>query len=113
LHGSRIRHGEKSNLKEPSGDPNELWSFGKENFEILKKLVFLRENLRPYIKRYMDEASDTGHPVLRPMFFEFPDDEVCYTLDEQYMFGSEIIFAPVVNQGQKTKRFYVPDGEWI
>lgn len=113
LHGSRIRHGERSNLKEPSGDPNELWSFGEENFEILKKLVFLRENLRPYIKRYMDEASKTGHPILRPMFFEYPDDEVCYTLDEQYMFGAEIIFAPVVNQGQKTKRFYVPDGEWI
>lgn len=113
LHGSRIRHGEKSNLKEPSGDPNEIWSFGEENFEILKNLIKLRENLRPYIKRHMHIASKKGYSIIRPMFFEFPNDDVCYTLDEQYMFGDDIIFAPVVNQGQKIKKFYIPDGEWI
>lgn len=113
LHGTRIRHIEKSDLKEPSGDPNEIWSFGEENFEILKELVMLREKLRPYIKEQMGIASEKGYPVVRPMFFEYPEDEICYTLDEQYMFGDDIIFAPVVNQGQKVKRFYVPKGEWI
>lgn len=112
LHGSRIRHGEKSDLKEPSGDPNEIWSFGDENFEILKDLIQLRENLRPYIKKNMHTASQKGYPIIRPMFFEYPDDQVCYTLDEQYMFGDDIIFAPVVNQGQTVKSFYIPDGEW-
>ncbi len=58
LHGNRNRHGEKSNLKEPSGDPNELWSFGERIFEILKKLVFLRERLRPYIEHHMKIASE-------------------------------------------------------
>ena len=113
LHGTRVRHIEKSILKEPSGDPNEIWSFGEENFEILKNLIMLRENLRPYIKEQMNIASEKGYPIVRPMFFEYPDDEICYTLDEQYMFGDDIIFAPVVNQGQKIKKFYVPQGEWV
>lgn len=45
-------------------------------------------------------------PVMRPMFFEYPDDEMCYTLDSQYMFGDDIIFAPIVEQGQTVKTVY-------
>lgn len=113
LHGNRNRHGESSGLKEASGDPNELWSFGDENFEILKKLVALRERLRPYIKKHMDVASQKGYPIMRPMFFEFPEDEICYHTGEQFMFGDDIIFAPVVEEGQSVKKFYIPDGEWV
>lgn len=114
LHGSRIRHGEKTpGLLEPSGDPNEIWSFGERNFEILKDLILLREKLRPYIKQQMDIASEKGYPVMRPMFFHYPDDEACYTLDSQYFFGDDIIFAPIVNKGQTEKEVYIPDGEWI
>ena len=114
LHGSRNRHFEPTpGLKEPSGDPNEIWSFGEKNFEILKKLIFIREKLRPYIITQMDIASEQGYPVMRPMFFEYPEDEICYSLDSQYMFGSDIIFAPIVNKGQTVKTVYIPDGEWI
>ena len=114
LHGSRIRHFEPTpGLKEPSGDPNEIWSFGEESFEILKKLILIRERLRPYIQKQTDIASEKGYPLMRPMFFEYPEDEICYTLDSQYMFGDDIIFAPVVNQGQTVKNVYIPDGEWI
>ncbi len=63
LHGSRNRHGERTaGLLEPSGDPNEIWSFGERNFEILKNLILLREKLRPYIKSQMDIASEKGIP---------------------------------------------------
>ena len=114
LHGSRIRHAErKRDLKEPTGDPNEIWSFGERNFHILKELIFLRERLRPYIERHMRIASEKGYPVMRPMFFDFPDDAVCRTLDEQYMFGDDILFAPIVNRGQTEKTVYLPEGEWI
>jgi len=114
LHGSRNRHFEPTpGLKEPSGDPNEIWSFGEKNFEILKNLIFIREKLKPYIITQMDIASEQGYPVMRPMFFEYPDDETCYALDSQYMFGDDIIFAPIVEQGQTKKSVYIPDGEWI
>jgi len=114
LHGSRIRHFEATpGLLEPSGDPNEIWSFGERNFEILKNLIFIREKLRPYIQKQMNIASEQGYPVMRPMFFEYPDDEKCYKSDSQYMFGDDIIFAPIVEQGQTKKSVYIPDGEWI
>lgn len=113
LHGNRNRHGESSGLKESSGDPNEIWSFGEENFPILKELVLLRERLRPYIEEQFETSSTLGYPVMRPMFFEYPDDEICYSLDNQYFFGDDIIFAPIVNKGQTEKEVYIPDGEWI
>lgn len=114
LHGSRIRHFEPTpGLKEPSGDPNEIWSFGEENFTVLKDLILLRERLRPYIHKQMETASEKGWPVMRPMFFHAPEDEMCYTLDSQYYFGDDIIFAPVTEQGQTEKTVYLPDGEWI
>jgi alpha-D-xyloside xylohydrolase len=113
LHGSRIRHGEATNIIEPSGDPNEIWCFGEDNFEILRKLILLREKLRPYIYEQMKIASEKGYPVMRPMFFEHPEDEICYTLGDQYYFGEDIIFAPIVKQGQTERKVYVPEGEWI
>lgn len=113
LHGNRNLHGEKHNVKEPSGDPNEIWSFGERNFKILKELILLRERLRPYIEHHMKIASQKGYPVMRPMFFDFPDDKICYTLGEQYMFGDDILFAPIVNRAQTKKAVYLPQGKWI
>ena len=114
VHGNRNRHGEKKrDVKEPTGDPNEIWSFGERNFKILKELVLLRERLRPYIEKHMEIASEKGYPIMRPMFFDFPDDENCYSLGEQYMFGSDILFAPVVNKGQTKKEVYLPEDGWV
>ena len=81
--------------------------------EILKGLVELREKLRPYVEKHMVIASETGAPVMRPMFFDYPEDEECYRTGEQYMFGDDILFAPVVKQGQTEKEVYLPDGKWI
>ena len=113
LHGSRVKHGKKTEIIEPSGDPNEIWSFGEEDFAILKDLILLRDRLRPYIQECMKTASEKGYPVMRPMFFEYPEDEVCYTTGEQYMFGPDILFAPVTGQGERTKKVYLPAGEWV
>ena len=114
LHGVRNRHGEPTpGLKEPSGDPNELWSFGEKNFPILRDLVLLRERLRPYIEAQMRLSSEKGWPVMRPTFFDFPEDETCYSFGEQYMFGPDILFSPIVKQGQTKKEVYLPEGEWV
>lgn len=113
LHGNREGHDRTRGIIEPSGGGNELWSFGDRVFEILKQLVMLREKLRPYIEKHMKIASETGCPVMRPMFFDYPEDELCYTLGEQYMFGDDILFAPVTERGQTEKKVYLPEGEWI
>lgn len=113
LHGSRCGCDHTRGIIEPSGGGNELWSFGSDVFEILKELVKLRERLRPYVEKHMRIASEQGVPVMRPMFYDFPDDEICYTLGEQYMFGDDILFAPVTEQGSNKKTVYLPKGRWV
>ncbi|MCI9676347.1 MAG: hypothetical protein HFH06_11415 [Lachnospiraceae bacterium] len=113
LHGSRNGHDRSRDIIEPTGGDNEIWSFGERNFEILKDLILLRERLKKYIKKHMTIASEKGYPVMRPMFFDYPEDPKCYTLDGQYMFGDDIIFAPITEQGMTAKEVYLPEGEWI
>lgn len=113
LHGSRNGQDRTRGIIEPTGGDNEIWSFGEKNQKILTDLIMLRERMRPYIKKHMKTASECGTPVMRPMFFDFPEDEQCYSLDGQYMFGDDILFAPISESGQTSKRVYLPEGEWI
>lgn len=117
LHGARNRTQAQGKpdpiIKEPTGGDNEIWSFGEKAYPILKRLIELRERLRPYIHKYMDIASETGAPIMRPMFFDYPNDQNCYTLGDQYMFGEEILFAPITEQGQVKRQVYLPEGEWV
>lgn len=96
----------------PTGQPNELWSFGDEVFEILKAYVDIREKMKPYLAELMEETHKTGAPVMRPMFFEFPEDAHCWELEEQYMLGNRYLVAPVLYEGHRSKEVYLPAGSW-
>ena len=93
-----------------SGQDNEVWSFGEDNYEILKKYLFVRERLRPYIRECMKQASETGAPVMRPMFFDFPEDKICWETEDQYMFGPDLLVAPVMEMGMRERSIYLPAG---
>ena len=80
---------------------------------MLKELIMLRNRLIPYIKKHMDISCENGTPVMRPMFFDFPNDSVCYETGDQYLFGSDIIFAPITTQGCISRKVYLPKGTWI
>ena len=94
-----------------SGQDNEVWSFGEENYEILKKYLFIRERLRPYIRECMKEASENGTPIMRPMFYDFPQDKEAWHVEDQYMFGPHLIVAPVMEAGATERKVYLPMGE--
>lgn len=117
LHGARQKTTNQVDrhpgVKEASGGDNEIWSFGEKTYPILKALIQLRERLKPYILNAMRENTKTGTPIMRPMFFQYHEDEICYTLDDQYMFGPDILFAPIYKQGQVSRKVYLPKGEWI
>lgn len=93
-----------------SGQDNEVWSFGEENYEILKKYLLIREGLRPYIRTCMEQASKTGEPVMRPLFFDFPEDQLCWEVEDAYMFGSDLLVAPVMEAGVCERAVYLPAG---
>lgn len=113
LHGSRNGHDRTRDIIEPSGGDNELWSFGDRDYEILRDLVFLRERLRPYIHDQMAIASRDGVPVMRPLLFDWPEDETCTSIGDEFLFGDDILFAPIVNRGETSRRVYLPAGEWV
>lgn len=98
--------------REHTGAPNELWSYGERVYDILSKYLFIRENLRPYTREVMREAHETGKPVMRPMFYEFPQDELCYSLKDQYFYGSRYLVAPVMEAGMRERKVYLPSGAW-
>jgi alpha-glucosidase len=97
-----------SNDKEP-------WSFGENIEEISRKFIKFRYELLPYLYTLFHQASETGEPIWRPLFYEFQDDPTCYdgSYQQQFMLGSYILVAPVTRVGQTTKRVYLPEGSWL
>ena len=93
-----------------SGQDNEVWSFGEENYKILSKYLFIREKLRPYIREVMKEASKTGAPVMRPLFYDFENDKEAWNVEDSYMFGPDILVSPVMEEGVTERKVYLPSG---
>lgn len=95
-----------------TGQNNELWSYGQENYAIMRSYYDIRIAMHDYIKSLFDEAHENGSPLLRAMFYEFPGDEKCWELQDQYMFGSKYLVAPVLHLNEFQRRVYLPEGSW-
>ncbi|MBQ8781110.1 MAG: glycoside hydrolase family 31 protein [Oscillospiraceae bacterium] len=93
-----------------SGQDNEVWSFGEDNYPILKSYVDMRYRIRDYVRKIMDESSESGSPVMRPVFFDFHEDEKAWSVEDEYMFGSELLVAPVMEEGARERTVYLPEG---
>ena len=93
-----------------SGSGNEIWSCGEEAELILEKYLRRREELRDYIRDLMHIAHLQGTPLLRAMAYEFPEDEACAGLKDQYMFGSRYLVAPVLYAGLRRRDVMLPAG---
>ncbi len=88
------------------------WEYGEEALQIFRDYVRLRYRLLPYLYTYTVIAAETSLPIIRPMMLEFPDDPNTYTMDLQYLFGEELLVAPIYNSsGQRP--VYLPEGQWI
>ncbi|WP_343525540.1 glycoside hydrolase family 31 protein [Sphingomonas sp.] len=96
-----------------TGAGNELWSFGEDVFAILRRLAALRERLRPYVAELMRTAHETGDPPMRPMFYDFPEHPRSWEVDDQYMFGPDLLVAPVMAAGIVEREVWLPEGDWI
>ncbi|MFD8382411.1 TIM-barrel domain-containing protein [Streptomyces sp. NPDC059679] len=97
-----------------SGGPNEVWSYGEEAYGILREHLVLRERLRPYLRTLSEEAHRTGAPPMRPLFFDFPEDERAWDVDDQFLLGPDVLVAPVYEAGARARRVYLPCGaRWL
>jgi alpha-D-xyloside xylohydrolase len=93
-----------------TGGPNEVWSYGEQAYQILREHLLLRERLRPYVMRLAEATHRTGAPVMRPLFFDFPHDEAAWGVDDQFMFGPDLLVAPITEAGVRGRAVYLPSG---
>src|SRR5438552_9068417 len=95
------------------GSPDqEPWSYGPQFEALNRRTVELRYELLPYIYSVMREASESGVPAMRPLMLEYPQDERTYNIDDEFLFGSDLLVAPVLLEAATQRGVYLPAGDW-
>lgn len=90
----------------------EPWQFGEEVMDIYRKYVKLRYRWIPYFYDLFYEEERTGAPLMRPLVFHYEKDETARVCNDEFLLGSRILAAPVVDQGAERRMVYLPEGEW-
>jgi alpha-glucosidase (family GH31 glycosyl hydrolase) len=80
---------------------------------ICRKYLELRYRMLPYNYTLMREACDTGLPPMRALWLHYPHDTEAVTLGDEYLWGRDLLVAPVVQKGAASRRLYLPDGQWF
>ena len=93
-------------------EDQEPWSFGPEAEDICRRYIRLRYELLPYTYGCFREASLTGVPVMRALLVEHPDDPETLRCDDQYLWGRDLLVAPVYLPGRRYRLVYLPAGAW-
>ena len=97
------------------GIERRIWKY--ENFPLLLETVKLRYALMPYIYTAARQAYDTGVSICRPLYYDSPENSNAYLFEDEYMFGDDILVAPVVTptgkDGKATRRTWLPEGKWF
>jgi len=88
------------------------WSFGPAVLDMAREAIRLRYRLLPYVYAAFVRAAERGAPVQRPLVFDHQDDPVTRDLDDQYLFGPDLLVAPVTAPGQTARQVYLPAGDW-
>lgn len=92
----------------------EPWAFGDEFTKINRQTIELRYQFLPYLYTLFYQHERSGQPVMRPLWYEFPNDKQTYLINDEYLVGSDVLVAPVVREGMRTRGIYLPVGaEWI
>jgi alpha-glucosidase len=96
-----------------SGSPSkEPWAFGYHYEAVNRHAIELRYELLPYIYNVMEQSSETGLPALRPLVLEFPADTNVTSIDDEFLFGNDLLVAPVLHEGVTERDVYLPEGTW-
>lgn len=117
LHGDRDPHKPPMNPEASygggicsSGADNEVWSYTPELEEMMIYYIRLRESMKDYIRAAMAEAHEKGTPVIKPLFYDFPEDQAAWEAADVYLFGHDLLVAPVLEAGVRERKVYLPAG---
>lgn len=93
--------------------PKEPWNYSEEFLQLFREQMELRYKLMPYIYAQGAQSAALGHPMMKSMFLEFPNDRNCTSIEDQYMFGNDMLIAPLFEDNAKQRDVYLPEGIWI
>jgi myogenesis-regulating glycosidase len=88
------------------------WDFGEECTALCRRYAEMHTEFAPEILRLAEEASRTGEPIVRPVFWLAPRDERALVCDDEFLLGNDFLVAPVVEAGRRARDIYVPPGTW-
>ena len=91
----------------------EPWLFGEPFESVCRDLLKLRQRLLPYLYTLFEECHRTGAPILRPLFWAYPQDTATYSMDDEFLFGDALLVAPVTRPGVEYRHVYLPAGSWF
>ncbi|MDT5271845.1 MAG: alpha-D-xyloside xylohydrolase [Acidobacteriota bacterium] len=101
-----------SHTRAHGAPPREPWEYDEALTEDFRRALGLKYSLMPYIIAQAKDSSARGYPMLRALFFEYPADPTSWTIDDEYMFGSDLLVAPLM-ESAAGRRVYLPPGDWI
>ena len=93
--------------------PKEPWDYGDDFQNYFREVIDLKYKLMPYVYAQSKQAAEKGLPIVRALFVEFPQDKGAWQIDNEYLFGSDILVAPLFEEGKKERDVYLPQGQWI
>jgi alpha-D-xyloside xylohydrolase len=91
--------------------PTEPWEYGEDFTDDFRRTVELRYRLMPYVYAQAAVACREGHPMLRTLFFEYPEDGTSWLVEDEYLFGADILVAPLM-EAARSRDVYLPPGVW-
>jgi alpha-glucosidase len=91
----------------------EPWVFGEPYESVCRAMLKLRQRLLPYLYTLFDECHRTGAPILRPLFWAYPEDTSTYTVDDEALCGDALLIAPILRPGREHRHVYIPAGSWF
>jgi alpha-D-xyloside xylohydrolase len=93
--------------------PREPWEISSDFLNVFRKMVEMRYRLMPYIFSQATIAAKNGWPMLKVMFLNYPDDPTTWNLEDQFLFGEDILIAPMMEENMIARNVYLPKGKWI
>ncbi len=93
--------------------PKEPWNYGEAFMNDFRRIDELKYQLMPYVYAQAKDSSEHGLPMLRALFIEYPDDPGSWLVDDEYLFGSDLLVAPLLHENETKRDVYLPPGTWI
>jgi alpha-glucosidase (family GH31 glycosyl hydrolase) len=91
------------------------WDFGQSSEEVInitKQMLKIHEQYTPLLIELAKNATITGEPILRPVWWVAPNDEKTYAIDDQFLVGNDLLVAPITTEGSRKRNIYLPSGQW-